>query len=184
MIYICLQIEELGTKSFQFFPLRNNLIPKYIPIDTKSIIELLVDDTSLLELNVNDKNVLLNDIFTCKHQIWNLFFKLNNPIFKQSHYSFDYRISTDCFGVSIKLIHNNHIEKSNQQKLNLKNKRNIMKNNCKDMTQEEKEVYKLKVKNDKKLEQEKLKLENKQKRDKQKEEFKKLSKEEKDKLRK
>ena len=184
MIYMCLQIEELGTKSFQFFPLRNNLIPKYIPIDTKTIIELLVNDTSLLELIVNDKNVLLNDIFTYKHQIWNLFFKLNNPIFKQNHYTFDYRISTDCFGVSIQLIHNNHIEKSNQQKLNMKNKRNEMKNNCKDMTQEKKEAYKLKVKNDKKLEQEKLKLENKQKRDKNKEEFKKLPKEEKDKIKK
>ena len=182
MIYMCLQIEESGTKSFQFFPLRNNLIPKYIPIDTKSIIELLVDDISLLELNVNDKNVLLNDIFTYKHQIWNLFFKLNNPIFKQNHYSFDYRISTDCFGVSIQLIHNNHIEKSNQQKLNMKNKRTEMKNNCKDMTQEEKEEYKLKVKNDKQLEQEKIKLENKQKRDKHKEAFKKLSKEEKNKI--
>lgn len=184
MIYMCLQIEELGTKSFQFFPLRNNLIPKYIPIDTKTIIELLVDDTSLLELNVNDKNVLLNDIFTYKHQIWNLFFKLNNPIFKQNHYTFDYRISTDCFGVSIQLIHNNHIEKSNQQKLNMKNKRNEMKNNCKDMSQEEREEYKLKVKNYKKLEQEKIKLENKQKRDKYKEEFKKLPKEEKDKIKK
>ena len=184
MIYMCLQIEELGTKSFQFFPLRNNLIPKYIPIDTKTIIELLVDDTSLLELNVNDKNVLLNDIFTYKHQIWNLFFKLNNPIFKQNHYTFDYRISTDCFAVSIQLIHNNHIEKSNQQKLNMKNKRNEMKNNCKDMSQEEREEYKLKVKNYKKLEQEKIKLENKQKRDKYKEEFKKLPKEEKDKIKK
>lgn len=184
MIYMCLQIEDSGTKSFQFFPLRNNLIPKYIPIDTKSIIELLVDDISLLELNVNDKNVLLNDIFTYKHQIWNLFFKLNNPIFKQNHYSFDYRISTDCFGVSIQLINNNHIEKSNQQKLNMKNRRNEMKNNCKNMTQEEKEKYKIKVKNDKQLEQDKIKLENKQKRDKQKEDFKKLSKEEKNKIKK
>jgi hypothetical protein len=184
MIYMCLQIEEFGTKSFQFFPLRNNLIPKYIPIDTKTIIELLVDDTSLLELNVNDKNVLLNDIFTYKHQIWSQFFKLNNPIFKQNHYSFDYRISTDCFGVSVQLIHNDHIEKSNQQKLNMKNKRNEMKNNCKDMTQEKKEEYKLKIKNDKKIEQEKIKLGNKQKRDKNKEEFKKLPKEEKDKIKK
>jgi len=182
MIYMCLEIEKLKTKSFQFFPLRVSCIPKYIPIDTKTVIELLVDDITLLELNVNDKNVLLNDILTYKHQIWSQFFKLNNPIFQQNHYSFDYRISTDCFGVSVQLIHNDHIEKSNQQKLNMKNKRNQMKEVCKDMSQEEKENYKLKLNNDKKLESEKIKLENKKIRDQKKEEFKKLSKEEKTKV--
>jgi len=184
MIYMCLEIEKLETKSFQFFPLRVSCIPKYIPIDTKTIIELLVDDVTLLELNVNDKNVLLNDILSYKHQIWNQFFKLNNPIFTQKHYSFDYRISTDCVGVSVQLIHNDYIEKSNLQKLNMKNKRNQMKEVCKNMSQEEKENYKLKLKNDKKLEQEKIKLENKKIRDQQKEEFKKLSKEDKTKVKK
>ncbi len=36
MIYMCLEIEKIGTKSFQFFPLRTDIAPKYIPIDTKS----------------------------------------------------------------------------------------------------------------------------------------------------
>jgi len=37
MIYMCLEIEKFETKSFQFFPLRTNIKPHYIPIDTKSI---------------------------------------------------------------------------------------------------------------------------------------------------
>ena len=36
MIYMCLEIEKIGTASYQFFPLRTDIIPKYIPIDTKS----------------------------------------------------------------------------------------------------------------------------------------------------
>lgn len=36
MIYMCAEIEKCETKSFQFFPLRTDIIPKYIPIDTKS----------------------------------------------------------------------------------------------------------------------------------------------------
>ncbi len=40
MIYMCLELETKGTKSFQFFPLRNNIIMKFIPIDTKTLIEL------------------------------------------------------------------------------------------------------------------------------------------------
>ena len=40
MIYMCLEIEKLGTKSFQFFPLRTNVVPKFIPIDTNTLIYL------------------------------------------------------------------------------------------------------------------------------------------------
>ena len=42
MIYMCLEIEKLETKSFQFFPLRTDIIVKFIPIDTKSIVEIFV----------------------------------------------------------------------------------------------------------------------------------------------
>ena len=179
MIYMCLELERLEVKSFQFFPLRTNISPKYIPLDTKSIIEILVDKEKIKELGKNVKQDLLDDIEGNKHILWSHYFNLNNPVFYQKDYSFDYRISTDCFGVSIQLIHNNFIEKSNQQKHNKKYKKQQMKETCKDMTQENKEKYKEELKNQDKLKQEKIKLQNKQMRDKMKVEFKKLSKEEK-----
>ena len=43
MIYMNRQIEKLGTKMFQFFPLRNNIIMKYIPLDTKALIDLFIE---------------------------------------------------------------------------------------------------------------------------------------------
>ena len=43
MIYMCEQIEKLETKSFQFFPVRTDIIPKYIPIDTASLVDLCID---------------------------------------------------------------------------------------------------------------------------------------------
>ena len=70
-----LEIEKIGTKSFQFFPLRTDIVPKYIPINIKSIIELFVEE---------DKNKYLLDIKNSKDELWNKYFKLNNPIFKQS----------------------------------------------------------------------------------------------------
>ena len=179
MIYMCLELERLEVKSFQFFPLRTNISPKYIPLDTKSLIELLVDKEKIKELGKNVKQDLLDDIEGNKHILWSHYFNLNNPVFYQKDYSFDYRISTDCFGVSIQLIHNDFIEKSNQQKHNRKYKKQQMKETCKDMTQENKEKYKEKLKNQDKLKQEKIKLQNKQIRDKMKVEFKKLSTEEK-----
>ena len=39
MIYMCIELEKIEAKSFQFFPLRTQMIPKYIPTDTKSLIE-------------------------------------------------------------------------------------------------------------------------------------------------
>ena len=179
MIYMCLELEKLEVKSFQFFPLRTNIAPKYIPIDTKSIIEILVDKIKIKELGKNVKQDLLDDIEGNKHNIWSQYFNLDNPIFYQKEYSFDYRISTDCLGVSIQLIHNDLIEKSNQQKHNRKNKKQQMKETCKDMSQEEKEKFKENLEIIQKKDQEKIKLQNKQIRDKMRANFKKLSKEDK-----
>jgi len=171
MIYMCVELEKLEVKSFQFFPLRTDIVGKYIPIDTKSLIELFVDE---------NKNENLTDIEHKKHEIWNKLFKLS--IFKQKEYNFDYRISTDCFSVSIQLIHNSFMVQEQTKKLNMKNKKAEMKEKCKDMTQEAKDKHKIDLEKVKKEEQNKIKLENKLKKDKEKEEFKKLSKEEKLKL--
>jgi hypothetical protein len=172
MIYMCLEIEKLETKSFQFFPLRNNIILKYIPIDSKSIIELFVE---------KDKNTYLTDIENKKQELWSKYFNLDNPVFKQKEYSFDYRISTDCFSVSIQLIHNDFIQKEKDKKQNMKNKKSEMKELTKDMNQEQKEKYKEDLQKKKNEEQIKLKLEKKLIKDKEKEGYKKLSKEEKNK---
>ena len=173
MIYMCLEIEKLETKSFQFFPLRNNIILKYVPIDTASLIDLFIE---------KDKNTYLTDIENKKQELWSKYFDLNNPVFKQKEYSFDYRISTDCFSVSIQLIHNDFIQKEKDKKQNMKNKKSEMKELTKNMNQEQKEKYKKELINNKKDEDIKLKLKNKLLKDKEKEVYKKLSKEEKLKL--
>ena len=169
MIYMCLELKQLEVKSFQFFPLRTDIIPKYIPIDTATLVDLMID---------KDKNKYFKNIENEKNNIWSMYFKLDLQIFKQKHYQFDYRISTDCFGVSIQLIHNDSVQLSKDKKANMKAKRNSSKELCKDMTQEDKEKYKAEIIKKKKEALDKLKLEYKQKKDKEKMEFKKLSKDE------
>jgi hypothetical protein len=169
MIYMCNELEKLETKSFQFFPMRTDIIPKYIPIDTASLIDLFV---------TKDKNSYFLDIENKKNEIWNKYFKLNDNVFNQNKYSFDYRISTDCFSVSIQLIHDSLIESEKIKKINMKNKKNETKEACKNMTQQEKELYKIKLEENKEKIQLDKKLKNKEERDKNKAEFKKLPKEE------
>jgi len=76
------EITRLGFNTFQYFPLRTNIIPKYIPLDTKSIIELFMDD----------KAKYFSDIDKYKEQIWNKMFNLKNKVFFQKKYIFDYKI--------------------------------------------------------------------------------------------
>jgi tetratricopeptide (TPR) repeat protein len=72
-----------------------------VPIDTKSIVEIFVK---------NDKVKILNDIEKYKKKLWNKFVKLDEPIFTQSNYQFDYKIYTDCYSVSIQLLRKDNIE--------------------------------------------------------------------------
>ena len=51
--------------------------------------------------DIKDKNDYLSDIDGTKDDLWNKYFDIKNPIFKQKNYQFDYKISTDCFGISI-----------------------------------------------------------------------------------
>jgi len=53
MIWMNIELEKIEGKMYQFMPLRTDLIPKFIPLDTKCLIEILVD---------KDKNKYLKDI--------------------------------------------------------------------------------------------------------------------------
>ncbi len=91
-----IELEDLGRKTFNALPIRSSFIPKYIDIDTKSLIELS---------NLKDKNKYLKDIENHKHQIWKEFFNINKKVFQENKdYRFNYKIQTDGVGVSITFI--------------------------------------------------------------------------------
>ena len=43
MIFMCLELEKIERKSFQFFPIQTNAIPRHIQVDTKALVELFVE---------------------------------------------------------------------------------------------------------------------------------------------
>ena len=163
MIYINLQLEKLEKKLYQVFPLRKSLIPHHIPIDTKILIDLFIDE---------NKGYYFKKITELKDKIWKMFFKMDSNIFKMKNHKFDYYLTTDCYSVSIKFLNDKYEETEKKKKELMSNGLKNHKKNTKNMTDEEKEEY-----NAKKNEANKLKQ--KQIRDKQKEEYNKLSKAEK-----
>lgn len=68
-----------------FFPLQTQIIPRHIQLDTKSIIELLVD---------TDKKQYLDNVELNKEILWDKFFTINQYLRK---YDFDYTIITDGY---------------------------------------------------------------------------------------
>jgi hypothetical protein len=162
-------LEDKKLKCFQFFPLRTDIVPKFIQIDTKSLVEIFVK---------KEKNKYLDKLSDYKDELWNTYFKTNHKIFKQKAYTFDKCISTDGFSVSIRFINNKYVESENNKKEKIKQGRAKAKELYKDLDQNEIQ----KIKDNAKIKKKEIDSENKLKLKQKKGEFKKLTKEEKKKV--
>ncbi len=112
MISIDREIEKINTKIienhpkdcekappiyrlFNPLPLRTNIVPKYITLDTTNIIDLFV---------TKGKSIWLQDANILMHLIWSQFFNLEKKSFKRKGYTFHHMIKTDGLVVSILLV--------------------------------------------------------------------------------
>ena len=134
MIWMNIQLEKIDAKMFQFMPLRTDIIPKNIPLDTKSLIEIFVE---------KDKNKYLCDIENTKDGLWSKYFNID---IKMTNYVFDYTIITDGYSASIRFIHKDKLKEETDKKEKMKN----AKQNYKGLNREEKEALKKKKKEDQK----------------------------------
>jgi N-acetylmuramoyl-L-alanine amidase len=144
MIFMNLQLEEKEAKMFQFFPLQTQIVPRHIQLDTKSIIDLLVD---------TDKKQYLDNVEKHKEILWDKYFTIKQYLRK---YDFDYTIITDGYAVSLRFLHKDFAKEERIKKDKMKNGKKALKG----LTNEEKETKK----QEKITQQNKIKEENKQKR--------------------
>jgi hypothetical protein len=99
MLYMNEVLEKQESKLFQPLPLRNNIVPKHIILDTASLVSLFcpANKTDGIKKGELHKNLKEN-----QHDIWNAFLNLNHKIFRNQHYQFHHQIQTD--GVSCCLL--------------------------------------------------------------------------------
>lgn len=109
MIYINLELEKLDTRLYQVFPLRKSIIPHYIPIDTKSLVELFIK---------KNKQKYLSNLTANENKLWKQIFRMNHNIFKMKNYTFYHYITTDCYSVSIHFINNKYVGNEKKNKAN------------------------------------------------------------------
>jgi len=108
MFYMMRWVEEKDQTIYNLFPIRSEIIPKYIPLDTATIAMLLLQETKCI--NGISKGYLLKSGNMKKNEdaIWSSFFRTDLKCFRKKHYHFDHRILTDGEGVSILLIRREH----------------------------------------------------------------------------
>ena len=99
MIYMSLKLEEQEKKLFQFCPLRKTLIPKYMTIDTKTLITMLFNTKK----NETTQGKLLDNLNESKELIWNTLFNMKkiNTLMNSDKYIFNHMFSTDGVGCSL-----------------------------------------------------------------------------------
>jgi len=101
MLYMNSVLEKMESKLFQPLPLRNNIIPKHIIIDTASLINLFSPEKDK-EGNKTKKSELLSNVKENQNEVWGNFLDMKNRIFKNKHYQFHNQIQTD--GISCCLL--------------------------------------------------------------------------------
>ena len=101
MLYMNSVLEKQESKLFQPLPLRNNIIPKHIILDTATIINLFSPEKDK-EGKKTKKGELLSYVKDNQTEIWNNFLDTKNKIFKNKHYQFHNQIQTD--GISCCLL--------------------------------------------------------------------------------
>lgn len=99
MIQMNKEIESKGVTTFSCFPLRTSGIPKYIKLDTTTILYLLLPENSDIKKSSTDIKIRQDDI-------WNAIFNTNHKVFSDKKYKFNHSISTDGVGCSLLFIRN------------------------------------------------------------------------------
>jgi hypothetical protein len=121
LIYIGKQIEKYydyenkdnhKIRLFSILPLRTNITPKNITIDTCGLIQNFLGNESTTEHLKNYKKE------NNQYKLWNRIFKLNNKTFKKNKYNFNFMIRSDGISISILFIRlgedNKPLKKSNR----------------------------------------------------------------------
>ena len=141
MIAMNVELERIGGKMFQFFPLQTTLTPRHITIDTTALAYLMIDE------HVKDSLIELTDEH--KRDIWNQFFQFPRHCRIKGHV-FDYLIQTDGYMVTLQFLNEKYVASVKLLKDKMKKGREL----AKTLTPEEK-IQRKKIKSTSKPKSEK-----------------------------
>jgi hypothetical protein len=138
LFYMNSILEELENKDnkaklFQPLPLRSNIIPKHIVIDSASLVNLFCPEDC-------KKGDLLKNITKNQELIWSSLLRTDSKIFKNKHYQFHNQIQTDGISCSLLFIRKDLAGKKWGTKIPQKEEQQF--HNIEDLTKEQLEPLK------------------------------------------
>ena len=97
MIFMMKQVENDGESVNNVFPLRSEIAPKYIRLDTTTLVNLLLRKEHGSKGFFKTKGELKKN----EDKIWKFFFRTERNMFHKTGFSFHHMVSTDGIGLSI-----------------------------------------------------------------------------------
>jgi len=92
------------------FPMRKEIIPKHIKLDTTTLVHLLIDNSNAKH-GTKSKYLFKGNLKRYEDNIWKFFFRTERQCFRKKNYSFHHMIETDGVSCSILLLRNDLIGK-------------------------------------------------------------------------
>jgi len=107
MIFMMKEVEKQGYTITNPFPLRNDIIPKHIRLDTTTLVHLL-----MTKKQGNKSDYLFKgNLKRFEDKIWNFFFRTEKQCFSKKWYSFHHMIETDGVSCSILFLRKDKVGK-------------------------------------------------------------------------
>ena len=107
MIFMMKQVENDGETVNNVFPLRSEIAPKYIRLDTTTLVNLLLRKEHGTKGFFKTNGELKKN----EDKIWKFFFRTERKMFHKTGFSFHHMVSTDGIGLSILLLRDDLVGK-------------------------------------------------------------------------
>ena len=112
MLFMMEKVEKEGFSINNMFPMRSEIIPKHIRLDTTTLVHLLMIKKHGKKSDYLSKGKLKR----FEDKIWKFFFRTERQCFKKKWYSFHHMIETDGISCSILLLRKDKVGKKVRQK--------------------------------------------------------------------
>ena len=107
MIVMMKQVEKEEQTISNVFPMRSEIIPKHIRLDTTTLVHLLMTKKQGIKSEYLTKGNLKRN----EDKIWNFFFRTERKMFHKKYYEFHHMIETDGISCTLLLLRNDLIGK-------------------------------------------------------------------------
>jgi hypothetical protein len=107
MIFMMTQVEKEDQTICNVFPLRSEIIPKHIKLDTTTLVTLLMTKKQ----GIKSKYLTKGNLKRNEDKIWKFFFRTERKMFHKKYYEFHHMIETDGVSCSLLLLRKDLIGK-------------------------------------------------------------------------